>query len=150
MGKQQLCALAAKCGGKVLYSEVQSSFTSIDKTVQHILRIQKFWTAFVSGKDVTHFDWRVFENEAARILHELKSQSAEMQNIISAFTEEQLVQELQLNMPWAQNQLPRYEYIVHCINHSTYHRGQIVTIARSLGITENIPSSDYNFYFTSQ
>ncbi len=35
---------------------------------------------------------------------------------------------------------PRYEIIHHGLNHSTYHRGQIVTIARNLGITDPLPT----------
>jgi len=33
----------------------------------------------------------------------------------------------------------------HCINHGTYHRGQIITIARNIGITDP-PTTDYNYY----
>jgi uncharacterized damage-inducible protein DinB len=36
----------------------------------------------------------------------------------------------------------RADAIHHCMNHSTYHRGQIVTIARSLGIIDP-PSTDF-------
>jgi uncharacterized damage-inducible protein DinB len=31
------------------------------------------------------------------------------------------------------------------MNHSTYHRGQIITIGRNLGFTD-APMTDYNFY----
>jgi uncharacterized damage-inducible protein DinB len=34
---------------------------------------------------------------------------------------------------------------MHCMNHSTYHRGQIVTMGRNLGFTD-APMTDYNFY----
>jgi uncharacterized damage-inducible protein DinB len=35
--------------------------------------------------------------------------------------------------------------IHHCMNHSTYHRGQIVTIARNLELTDP-PSTDFMRY----
>jgi uncharacterized damage-inducible protein DinB len=35
--------------------------------------------------------------------------------------------------------------IWHCINHQSFHRGQLVTFARQLGITD-IPSTDYIVY----
>jgi uncharacterized damage-inducible protein DinB len=129
-----------------LYKEMPSSFTSIDYTVQHILRVQKFWLAFVCEQDVSNFNWTVYQKEAGRILAELKQQSEETNRTISAFTESQLLEKLQLNTPWAKNELCRYEYIMHLINHSTFHRGQIITMARTISITENIPSTDYNFY----
>jgi len=35
--------------------------------------------------------------------------------------------------------------IMHCMNHSTYHRGQIITLLRELGATE-IPGTDMIAY----
>lgn len=128
----------------MLYKEIPSSFTSIDHTVQHILRVQKFWTAFILERDVSDFDWSVFEKEAGRILAELNTQSRQMSEAIMAFTEPELTKKLKLEMPWTRNELYRYEYVMHAINHSTYHRGQIITMARVLGITENIPSTEYS------
>ena len=40
---------------------------------------------------------------------------------------------------------PRAKMIHHCMNHSTYHRGQIVTMARMLGLTDP-PGTDYIKY----
>lgn len=40
----------------------------------------------------------------------------------------------------------KYDFMMHVINHNTYHRGQIVTIARMLGVFENIPNTDYEAY----
>jgi len=37
---------------------------------------------------------------------------------------------------------------MHVINHGTYHRGQIITMARSLGVTHGIPKTDYNLYLS--
>lgn len=131
---------------RLLYKQMPSSFTSIDYTLQHLLRTQKFWLAFVCERDISTFSWAVFEHEVERILEELKTQSEEMQTTISSFSEEQLLAKLNLDMPWAKNQLSRYEYILHVINHSTYHRGQIITMARNFGISEHIPATDYNFF----
>jgi uncharacterized damage-inducible protein DinB len=130
----------------LLYKQMPSSFTSIDYTLQHLLRTQKFWLAFVCEKDISTFSWAIYEHEVERILEELKTQSEEMQTTISSFSEEQLLAKLNLDMPWAKNQLSRYEYILHVINHSTYHRGQIITMARNFGIYEHIPATDYNFF----
>ena len=38
-----------------------------------------------------------------------------------------------------------YEVIQHCMNHSTFHRGQLIHFARLLGITK-IPSTDFITY----
>jgi uncharacterized damage-inducible protein DinB len=130
----------------LLYKQIPSSFNSIDNTIQHILRVQKFWTVFISLRDVSNFDWSVKENQAKKNLIELKNQSVDMENLFLAYSNNELTEEIALNMSWAKNKLSRYEYMIHVINHSTYHRGQVVTIARGLEITENIPATDYNFF----
>jgi uncharacterized damage-inducible protein DinB len=135
-----------KVDEQLLYQQLPSSFSSIDSTVQHILRVQKFWTAFISLKDVSKFDWSVKEKQALTNVMALKEQSAAMKDEFLNYGEKDLTEEIILDMPWAKNRLSRYEYIVHAINHSTFHRGQIITIARGIGLTENLPSTDYNFF----
>ena len=56
---------------------------------------------------------------------------------------------VKLDAPWAKGELARYEFIQHMINHSTYHRGQLVTMGRVLGITD-APGTDYNFFNLKQ
>ena len=51
-------------------------------------------------------------------------------------------------MPLAKNDFNRYDYILHIINHSTFHRGQIVTMSRAIGITDGIVNTDYNMFNT--
>ena len=131
---------------EVLYKPIPSSFNSIDYTIQHMLRIQKFWAAFIAQRDVSNLDWSIKENQAGNNLMEFKNQSVDMKNEFLAFADNELTEFIELNTPWANNKLNRYEYMMHAINHSTFHRGQIVTMARGLGITENIPSTDYNFF----
>lgn len=135
---------------EMLSAEVKSSYTSLDFTVQHILRTQRFWLHFINGRDTTQLDWNVRHGEALNVLQELLWVSEEMETTFGAFTEDELKQTLQLDMPWAKNHLPRYEYIVHIVNHGSFHRGQLVTIARSLGITEGVVNTDYNIFNTEQ
>lgn len=137
-----------KMDTQVLYQSTPSSFSSIDYTLQHILRTQKFWLRFVTGKSYNDFDWSVRENQVEQILNELTKSSEAIVQEISDLREENLLQELILESAWAKNKLSCYEYIIHAINHSTYHRGQIITMARTIGITENVPNTDYNMFNT--
>lgn len=133
---------------EMLYQETPSSYTSIDYTVQHILRTQRFWLLFIRELDTNGFNWAVRERDAPNVLGELKEVSTQMKEDYSAFSEQDLLKTLHFDMPWAKNDLSRYEYIVHIINHGTFHRGQIVTMARAIGITEGIVNTDYNMFNT--
>ncbi len=37
---------------------------------------------------------------------------------------------------------PIFQMLLHVFNHGTYHRGQLVTMLRQLGV-ENIPATDF-------
>ena len=44
-----------------------------------------------------------------------------------------------------QYKLPVHQMLIHVFNHGSYHRGQLVTILRQLGI-EKIPCTDFNWW----
>lgn len=41
---------------ELLYQPTPSSYTTIDYTLQHILRAQNFWFNFIVGNDVSQFN----------------------------------------------------------------------------------------------
>jgi uncharacterized damage-inducible protein DinB len=78
-------------------------------------------------------------------LEGLVNQSNEFSDYVHSLSDNDLLKEVTLNATWMQGSLPQYEYIQHCFNHSTYHRGQIITISRMLGLSGQ-PGTDYNYY----
>lgn len=131
---------------ELLNRTVPSSFSSINLTIQHMLRAQKFWLAFIKQEDISRFKWAVRNEDIEVYFEELLENSAELKLVCSQFTEAEILETLSLNQSWAKNNLPRYEYILHVVNHSTFHRGQLVTILRMLGVKEGIPATDYNIW----
>ena len=130
----------------LLNRTVPSSFSSINFTIQHLLRAQKFWLAFIKQEDTSGFKWAVRNEDIEVYFEELLENSAELKRICNLFTEAELLEILSLQQSWAKNKLPRYEYILHVVNHSTFHRGQLVTILRMLGVKDGIPATDYNIW----
>jgi uncharacterized damage-inducible protein DinB len=130
----------------ILYQETASSFNTIDYTLQHLLNAEKYWLCFITNANTDNLSWNFRENIGHQIMAELQATSAAIKNTCSNFSAEDLEETLHLVRPWGSNQLNRYEYIMHLINHATFHRGQIITMARSLGCAENVPSTDYNFF----
>lgn len=131
---------------ELLHKETPSSFDTLDKTLQHIVQAQVFWLAFVRGESLTGFKWAVEPGDPAVVFEALLSSSRAWADYVAPLDAAALAERLTLDMPWAQNQLSRYEYIVHAVNHGTYHRGQLVTMARTLGIVKGIPNMDYNMF----
>ncbi|MBL7812284.1 MAG: DUF664 domain-containing protein [Bacteroidetes bacterium] len=133
-------------GEDLLCRTSPSSFESLNLTLQHILRVQRYWKLFVCGEETSAFDWSVRQVKTNVILAELLDSSAALVEHWQHFSEKALTEVMPLKNKWADMNLQRWEYILHTINHSTYHRGQLITQARNLGITEHIPGTDYLFY----
>lgn len=131
---------------KFLYAETSSSFNSIDLTVQHMNRAQNYWIAIITEHGTGQLDESIKYNDADNTLHNLVAGSKRMLDIFDAYSEEELLQKL-YKEDMAQR---RYEFILHSLNHNTYHRGQIVTMSRCLGVRENIPEMDYDVFLWAE
>ena len=143
---QQFASLLESLPEEILTQRTPSSFNTIGKTITHIMQAEKFWMLFVTKSDFSNFSWRIPAQSKQETLSDFISTSQKLKELSMQFTEADLEEELVLDMPWAKNRQPRYDYIIHVINHGTYHRGQLVTMLRSLGVTENIPGTDYNMF----
>ena len=129
---------------ELLYAEVPSSFSTIMKTLDDIWSTEEYWFSVISETAPTE---KKAENELSRdqIFEGLLNASAKLKQFIHSLSEEDLVKEVKITNPWFECELPISEYLIQVINHGTYHRGQIVTMGRNIGITD-ASNTDYNFY----
>jgi len=127
------------------YKQVASSYPSMALTLNHILAVQEFWYSVITQNPPVSMRYMEKNPNHKEILQELPQQSSMLTAYISGLSEADLLQEIHLDTPWVKGVLPRYEFIQHVFNHSTYHRGQAVSIGRMLGY-EDAPMTDYNFY----
>ena len=127
---------------KLLYKEIKSSFPSIDLTLQHMKNAQNFWYAVISNADINSLDQELRMDSIDWVIQELLKGSQNLVNLVAFLDDYDLL--TSVSSPAMTK--TRYEFIFHAVNHNSYHRGQIITISRSLDITENIPNTDYDTY----
>jgi uncharacterized damage-inducible protein DinB len=134
----KLSALPAE----VLQKEVPSSFSSLHLTLKHIKEVEYTWwerlrlvESVVPLKDGTHST-----EEIGKDLIEYSRQWKEWveKSTVAAFEHEFYYR----NSKKEQFKQPVYQMLMHLFNHQTYHRGQLVTMLRQLGI-EQIPGTDF-------
>ncbi len=126
--------------------EVPSSFSSLAKTIVHIWDTERFWLSVLKGTPPPpSFRWVGFTGTAQEAIEGLMKESKDFSEYVNSLTEEELQADCYLDTPWAKGTLPKYEFIQHAMNHSTYHRGQLVTIGRNVDLTD-APMTDYNYY----
>lgn len=141
---QQFVKWLTSKSDELLHKEVPSSFSSIVKTLNHIWATEEYWYSIIA--ETSEFDKREIEELLTTdVFNGLLNRSSQLAQLIKSFTEEELSKNIKIESPWFQCDLPKYEYLMQIINHGTYHRGQIVTIGRNIGITD-ATNSDYNFY----
>jgi uncharacterized damage-inducible protein DinB len=128
-----------------LAAPLVSSFPSLMATLSHIVVTEWVWLQRWLGVSPTAPPaWA-----AEPSLRELKTQLAAVEAERAAFLAERTEADLSevVSYRGIDGQafaLPLGELIRHVVNHSTYHRGQLVTLLRQLGHTP--PSTDFTRY----
>lgn len=141
---QQFVSWLSTKSDELLHKELPSSYSSIIKTLNHIWATEEYWFSIIA--ETLEFDKRDnVELVTEEIFKGLLNRSTHLAELIKSLSEEELTKRIKIENPWFQCELPKYDYLMQVINHGTYHRGQIVTIGRNIGITD-ATNTDYNFY----
>lgn len=128
------------------FRDMQSSFGGVHGTLCHMVWVEQVWLhrwmgrpnpAVAQGKDL---------QSLAAILRRWEQVEAERGSFVAGITDERLG-ETRLVKPSSGGEYVHTfrQMFRHFINHSAYHRGQIVTFLRQLG--HPAPSTDLILYY---
>lgn len=132
-------------GLPLLDQEIKSSFPSLRKTVHHIWAAEAVWYKRLHGESPPSLPEPT--NDFPEFAKLLSSCSQSFIDLLKNKDENFLVQvraykdtrgNTHSNMHW--------QMIMHCMNHSTFHRGQLITMLRQVGAT-TVPTTDLIVYF---
>ena len=134
---------------EILYTEVQSSFSTLEKTLLHIWGAEGIWLKRLQRESPTHFHTQDFTGNKAALLNGFRRSSKDLFEYIegkdAGFLQEVISFKTMKGDPYSS---PVDEILYHVVNHGAFHRGQIVTILRELRVTM-IPQTDLIFYLRS-
>lgn len=123
--------------------EIASSFSSIRKTVIHMWDAESAWWQRLKLAEKLEMPSEGFTGNFSELAAKLNQQSVNWKDWVDNATEVQLQHVFAYqNSKREQFKQPVYEVLLHLCNHATYHRGQLVTLLRQLGI-EKIPQTDF-------
>lgn len=126
--------------------EVASSFSSIRKTLRHIWNVQDWWMANLLGETPPFTYGEVYTGSVQEAMEGLMASSARLVDYFESLSEEEMVATCKVAIPFTGDfDIPRFEMLQQVASHSGYHRGQVVTIGRHLGITD-APMTDYMYW----
>lgn len=140
----QLIELFKNVDEALISQHVESSFPSIRATLIHLWDVEKLWLARLRGMSPTKFPSENFEGSNTEVYDSLLATSKEFLEFVNNQTEEFLNADISFTLLSAKGEFQQKaaDMIHHCMNHQTFHRGQIVTMARQVGITQ-FPRMDY-------
>ena len=134
---------------EIYYRENKSSFPSIAKTVLHMWGAQNIWLKRLQGESLAAWPYQIEQESKAGQLAGLVQSS---QNILDFVTskDDAFLSSLYsyTNMKGEPFTDSVEDTLFHVVNHSTYHRGQIITMLREAGITK-VVSTDLIQYLRS-
>jgi len=144
---KKLASFFADKAENLLVQPIENSFPSIRKTTLHILSAEKSWLARMKQDNANNarvVDDFVATNAVFEALGKTsdaflqfveKQETIFLDSLITYNTWDGTIWEMQPKI-----------MIHHCMNHSTYHRGQLITLARQLGMKEGVPSTDLLYF----
>jgi len=121
---------------EVLDRAVPSSFPSLRATLLHIRDAENAWFCRLTGAKTT---WPA---EADSAIDGLLRYSARLHDLVHGMDEAALNSDhTYLDLKGNAHTQRAWPMLMHCFNHSTQHRGQVITLMRILAL-EQIPAND--------
>ncbi len=130
----------------LLCKELKSSFRSISRTVLHMYDAETIWLKRLEGQSLNNWPSENFNGTSFEALPLLENASKSIRDYVNNIFVKRIYDECTFkSFAGTEFTIKVHDIIQHCMNHSTFHRGQIVTMLRELDITE-LPSTDYIAY----
>ena len=123
--------------------EVASSFSSLLKTIVHMWNAESVWWQRMKLKEQVVEPKDNFKGNLPEAVDEMMQQCRQWKDWVVNSKEHHLDHVFEYrNFSGVQFKQPIFQVLIHLFNHETYHRGQLVTMLRQLGI-EKIPQTDF-------
>jgi len=119
------------------------SFGSMLGTLSHILGSQRRWMARFVGQESILGDPPVSDLET--LAAGWAETASQLEFFLASLTEEQLAADIIWTNQGETMTRPLWQPVFHMVNHSTYHRGQVVSLMRQLGYQP--PKTDLIHFF---
>jgi uncharacterized damage-inducible protein DinB len=128
-------------------NEITSSFPSVRKTIYHVWDAEKVWLERMKGNSLMEFPSVHYQGSFSEGRQLFLQNSIALHEFISEkpqdFFEGDISYVHTSGKPYTQE---ASDVLTHVMNHSTFHRGQLITMFRQLGFNKGIPKTDFIEY----
>ena len=128
---------------EIIHKEMNSSFSSIYKTVVHLMDVESIWWQRLKLQEHVEWPGKIFNGNFEELSQQLLLLSKQWNDWIQSTNEANLTHVFAYqNSKKEHFKQPVYEMLLHLFNHQTFHRGQLITMLRQNGV-EKIPPTDF-------
>jgi len=129
--------------------EIPSSFPSFYKTFHHMLMAELAWWKRITDEKPVIESIDTFAGSLKDLCTVLQQQSLQWNEWLVNRTDTNLQEMITYTHASGKAYtMPLYQIVLHVHNHGTYHRGQLVTMLREIGV-EKIPQTDFSAWSRS-
>jgi len=119
----------------------KAEYQTIKNVILHIADAEQTWLARLNGKNIPHMHNLDVAGSFANICATIRTNSADFIDLISGKDDEFFLSSTEyINLKGKTFSQNNAEIILHCMNHSTFHRGQVMCILRHVGYTDQSAS----------
>jgi uncharacterized damage-inducible protein DinB len=126
-----------------------SSFSSVRDTLQHTYGAEVVWLCRWQGESPTSFPGAM-PPSAAGLREAWQAHEVAFRAFVTALDDAGLQAVVHYRLfSGAEGESPIWQMLAHVVNHATYHRGQVTTLLRQLGVAAPA-STDMIGYFRAR
>ncbi|RYE01081.1 MAG: hypothetical protein EOP50_02635 [Sphingobacteriales bacterium] len=140
---KRMVACLMKLPSEIVDREVISSFPSLKETAYHSWGAEDIWLQRLLLKEKPVWAPKLFTGTFEQGCEEWLNTSAALEQFVQRQYDQRALEHIiqYYNLKKQSFKSPAYVILQHAFNHSTYHRGQLVTLLRQAGVAR-IPETD--------
>lgn len=138
---EKICKYLTHVNELDIAPDKQNEFMTIKKIIMHIADAEQTWMARLEGNNVPHMHNLDISGSFAGICGILRKNSQNLSDLIGTKSDHFFVENTEyINLKGKKFSQNNAEIILHCMNHSTFHRGQVICMLRHVGYTDQSAS----------
>jgi uncharacterized damage-inducible protein DinB len=129
--------------------DLGNSFPSVRDTLAHLYGADWIWCSRWEGESPSGLPDPKNFPDLGSIRRAWDAHETTLRGVLARFGERGVDQLVEYTRNGARQAQPFSQTFQHLVNHGTYHRGQVVTMLRQLGV-ETVPSTDLIAFYREQ
>jgi uncharacterized damage-inducible protein DinB len=138
---EKMCNYLSGIDEAEIVTNKKAEYQTIKKVILHIADGEQTWLARLNGKNIPHMHKLDSSGSFAGICSTIRNNSVDFIEFVSGKEDQFLLSVTEyVNLKGKTFSQNNAEIILHCMNHSTFHRGQVMSMLRYVGYTDQSAS----------